>query len=191
MTDSTQPEALRLAELFTADEWPGHMTLVSYARECVAELRRQHTRIAELEQEAAHTDSLLGKANALARIRAHRIAELEAQLESIGAGGVSGPLMGRTDSKERAGRFTKKPVTIDAWLIDFGNKPLPDWVNEAFLTEAIDWCPSGEGLYINTLEGHMLGANGSWLIKGVQGELYSCKPDIFAATYDLGPMEKP
>ena len=109
---------------------------------------------------------------------------LEAQLEAIGAGGVSGPLMGRTDSKERAGRFTKKPVTIDAWLIDFGNKPLPDWVNEAFRTEAIDWCPSGEGLYINTLEGHMLGANGSWLIKGVQGELYACKPDIFAATYE-------
>lgn len=66
MTDKTQPEALRLAELLTADEWPGHMTLVSYARECVAELRRQHA----------------------------RIAELEAELEAVGAGGVSGPLMG-------------------------------------------------------------------------------------------------
>ena len=75
MTDSTQPEALRLAELFTADEWPGHMTLVSYARECVAELRRQHT----------------------------RIAELEAQLEAIGAGGVSGPLMGRGSIAASAG----------------------------------------------------------------------------------------
>lgn len=117
-----------------------------------------------------------------------RIAELEAQLESIGAGGVSGPLVGRTDNKERAGRFTKKPVTIDAWLIDFGNKPLPDWVNEAFRTEAIDWCPAGEGLYINTLEGHMLGANGSWLIKGVKGELYACKPDIFAATYERASL---
>ena len=41
-----QNNALRLAELLTADEWPGNMTLVSYARECVAELRRQH---AELE----------------------------------------------------------------------------------------------------------------------------------------------
>lgn len=41
-----QPEALRLAEMLTADEGPGHMTIVSYARECVAELRRQHTRIA-------------------------------------------------------------------------------------------------------------------------------------------------
>ena len=47
--NNTQPEALRLAKLLTADEWPGNMTLVSYARECVAELRRQHARIAELE----------------------------------------------------------------------------------------------------------------------------------------------
>lgn len=94
----------------------------------------------------------------------------------------------KTESKERAGRFTKKPVTIDAWLIDFVNKPLPDWVNEAFRTEAIDWCPAGEGLYINTLEGHMLGTNGSWLIKGVQGELYACKPDIFAATYERASL---
>ena len=37
-----QPEALRLADLLTADEWPGSVTLVSYARECVAELLRQH-----------------------------------------------------------------------------------------------------------------------------------------------------
>ena len=65
MTDNTHPEALRLADMLTADEWPGHVTLVSYARECVAELRRQHA----------------------------RITEMEAQLEAIGAGGVSGPLM--------------------------------------------------------------------------------------------------
>ena len=37
-----QPEAQRLAEMLTADEWPGNVTLVSYARECVAELLRQH-----------------------------------------------------------------------------------------------------------------------------------------------------
>ena len=37
-----QPESLRLAEMLTADEWPGNMTLVSYARECVAELLTQH-----------------------------------------------------------------------------------------------------------------------------------------------------
>ena len=48
-TSTHKPEALRLAEMLTADEWPGSVTLVSYARECVAELRRQHARIAELE----------------------------------------------------------------------------------------------------------------------------------------------
>ena len=37
-----QPDALRLAAMLTADEWPGNVTLVSYARECVAELLRQH-----------------------------------------------------------------------------------------------------------------------------------------------------
>ena len=40
--DKKQPEALRLAEMLTADEWPGSVTLVSYAQECVAELLRQH-----------------------------------------------------------------------------------------------------------------------------------------------------
>ena len=60
MNTTQQPIALRLAEMLTADEWPGSVTLVSYVRECVAELRRQHA----------------------------RIAELEAQLSAIGAGGV-------------------------------------------------------------------------------------------------------
>ena len=42
MNKKQKPEALRLAEMLTADEWPGSVTLVSYARECVAELLRQH-----------------------------------------------------------------------------------------------------------------------------------------------------
>lgn len=40
------------------------------------------------------------------------------------------------------------------------------------------------GLRIPTLEGVMLGVEGDWIIRGVQGELYPCKPDIFAATYE-------
>jgi hypothetical protein len=40
------------------------------------------------------------------------------------------------------------------------------------------------GLHIPTLEGLMLGVEGDWIIKGVQGELYPCKPDIFEATYE-------
>ena len=53
MTDKQQPEALRLAEMLTADEWPGSVTLVSYAHECVAELLAQQARITELESQLA------------------------------------------------------------------------------------------------------------------------------------------
>ena len=60
MTNKKQPEALRLAEMLTADEWPGHVTLVSYARECVAELRRQHARITELEATPQPTQAQAG-----------------------------------------------------------------------------------------------------------------------------------
>jgi hypothetical protein len=38
---------------------------------------------------------------------------------------------------------------------------------------------------IDTLEGQMRGEIGDWIIKGVNGEFYPCKPDIFAKTYDL------
>lgn len=96
MTDKTQPEALRLADWLQAavqaypqmseDEPGGYASEVDQIMdEAAAELRRQHTRIAELEQEVAHADSLLGKANALARIRAHRIAELQARVQELGA----------------------------------------------------------------------------------------------------------
>lgn len=81
MTDRTQPEALRLAEML---EQEARLLLKPRSAAAAAELRSQHARIAELEQEVAHTDGLLGKANALARIRAHHIAELETKLSSSG-----------------------------------------------------------------------------------------------------------
>ena len=52
MTDK-QPVALKLAEMLPANEWLGHETLVSYARECVAELLTQYARITELESQLA------------------------------------------------------------------------------------------------------------------------------------------
>ena len=42
----------------------------------------------------------------------------------------------------------------------------------------------GEFLYIGTLEGEMMAGPGDWIIRGVKGEIYPCKPDIFAATYE-------
>lgn len=43
---------------------------------------------------------------------------------------------------------------------------------------------AGGGLDIKTLEGTMRADVGDWIIQGVKGELYPCKPDIFAATYE-------
>ena len=40
------------------------------------------------------------------------------------------------------------------------------------------------GLLIPTLEGLMVGRQNDWIIKGIKGEFYPCKPDIFAATYE-------
>lgn len=42
-----------------------------------------------------------------------------------------------------------------------------------------------EGLRIDTLEGSMLGDAGDWVIRGLHGEYYFCKPDIFEKTYEV------
>ena len=49
------------------------------------------------------------------------------------------------------------------------------------------WTGIGSGVlrsHINTLEGRMTAQVGDWIIKGVAGEFYPCKPDIFEATYE-------
>jgi hypothetical protein len=43
----------------------------------------------------------------------------------------------------------------------------------------------GDFLFIGTLEGVHRADPGDWIIRGIQGELYPCKPDIFAATYEM------
>lgn len=82
-------------------------------------------------------------------------------------------------------KYRKKPVVIDAWRISFDMDPPPMWVDRAFVIDIICWRPAVDGLYINTPEGTMIGDMGDWLIRGVMGELYACKPDIFEATYEL------
>lgn len=77
-------------------------------------------------------------------------------------------------------QYRKKPVVIDAFLL------WPVTTNKQ--AEAIAWCngsrgPDG-GVYINTLEGKMYAATGDYIIKGVNGEFYPCKPDIFEKTYE-------
>ena len=75
-------------------------------------------------------------------------------------------------------RYRKKPVVIEAVQYD-GTFPL------AFLGPDEKVRHGGDGkLVIQTLEGAMTAQVGDWIIRGIGGELYPCKPDIFAATYE-------
>jgi hypothetical protein len=113
---------------------------------------------------------------------------------------------GEADPFPAALRFRKLPVTIEAvrflkvegtGQIIFGVYPAPEWL--------IDACGGPEGqpgsiwasmgtLLIGTLEGSHLASPGDWIIRGVKGEVYPCKPDIFAETYEaeepatIGPI---
>jgi hypothetical protein len=80
------------------------------------------------------------------------------------------------------GKYRKKPVVIDA--VQWTGKNGPQV--QKFLGG--DQSPAGwvKGGYveIGTLEGLMVASLDDWIIKGVKGEFYPCKPDIFAMTYD-------
>ena len=102
-------------------------------------------------------------------------------------------------------KFRKKPVVIDAVLyngwewVDDVHTPMfdgsfegPEWLADA---QALDESEAGAvfldldseqpELTIVTLEGNHLARVGDWIIRGIAGELYPCKPDIFEATYEL------
>lgn len=90
--------------------------------------------------------------------------------------------------------FRKKPVVIQAIKWDGDNLfdviSFTDGKPDLSTTVAADkWTDYAAfvatyGLKIHTLEGYMLASVGDWIIKGVKGEFYPCKPDIFEATYD-------
>ncbi len=84
-------------------------------------------------------------------------------------------------------KFRKKPVVIEAFEVppnDSMTRRLPPpWLMEALIGGNVKAVPAG-GLSIETLEGTMTANVGDWVIRGVKGELYPCKPDIFAATYE-------
>lgn len=87
-------------------------------------------------------------------------------------------------------QYRKKPVVIDAVrvvsvliavkTVEWGD--LPSWIQEAYARD--EWTVRADGIAIRTLEGEMRADEGDWIIRGGAGELYPCKPEIFAATYD-------
>lgn len=80
-------------------------------------------------------------------------------------------------------KFRKKPVVIDAiqWT---GENDLE--VQELLRQGPYTFAGYVKGRYVDigTLEGLMVASPGDWIIKGVKGEFYPCKPDIFAELYD-------
>ena len=82
--------------------------------------------------------------------------------------------------------FRKKPVVVEA--VRFNTEEYHAQL------ELADWCggrlrgirlpPRERVIQIDTMEGEMEASFGDWIIKGVKGEFYPCKPDIFTITYD-------
>ena len=76
------------------------------------------------------------------------------------------------------GKYRKKPVVIEA--VQFTGDNFPEM--ELFIPVGV-YCDDGT-FDIGTLEGELHVSIGDWVIKGVNGEFYPCKPDIFEKTYE-------
>ena len=87
-------------------------------------------------------------------------------------------------------RYRKKPVVIEAFQYDGdlkssdGKYYVPEWAVYSFEGEHPVMYYDGPELYISTLEGVHHVSVGDYVIRGVNGELYPCKPDIFMKTYE-------
>lgn len=77
-------------------------------------------------------------------------------------------------------KYRKLPVEIEAF--QWGGQPPQEWPNWARVHMNIRW--EETNLQIDTEEGAMRANRGDWIIKGVNGELYPCKDDIFRKTYE-------
>lgn len=92
-------------------------------------------------------------------------------------------------------KYRKKPVEVEAFrydgdLIGSDGKPnVPDWAMKAYDTgvmyyDSVDEDSPPVELYISTLEGVQHAAIGDYIVRGVKGELYPVKPEIFRMTYE-------
>jgi len=91
-------------------------------------------------------------------------------------------------------RFRKLPVVIEAFKMTaerrWDNSEWPNWMHQAWNMELDEegslFCGEIDNgnLYIRTLEGVQLISWGDWIIQGIQGEIYPCRPDIFMETYE-------
>ena len=88
-------------------------------------------------------------------------------------------------------KFRKKPVEVEAF--QFYVDAMPDWfMNKVSANDIVlfncnykEYCNGKAYCEIKTLEGVMRANIGDWIIKGVKGEFYPCKDDVFKMTYDV------
>lgn len=90
-------------------------------------------------------------------------------------------------------KFRKKPVVIDAMQFDgtiASASAICQWANAGASEPLIDYVTqdgddkNAHDMLVHTLEGDHTASPGDWIIRGVAGEFYPCKPEIFAATYE-------
>lgn len=88
-------------------------------------------------------------------------------------------------------KYRKKPVIVEAFQYDGdimietnGKTDIPQWIIQAFKSKILCYGTQGH-LFIKTLEGTMIVSENDYIIQGVNGELYPCKPDIFEKTYEI------
>jgi hypothetical protein len=88
-----------------------------------------------------------------------------------------------------ARRYRKKSVEVEAQQFTTNNEEgsptmdaIVNWVNQG-RNEGGAW-HNGTDIFVATPEGQMRAGVGDWIIRGVKGEFYPCKPDIFEATYE-------
>jgi len=93
-------------------------------------------------------------------------------------------------------KYRKKPVVIEAFQMTqaqaSNTSEWPDWLKSAYQKDRgvegslfpVDQGGEASSLFIQTLEGLLTVSLNDWIIQGVHGEIYPCKPDIFDKTYE-------
>jgi len=79
-------------------------------------------------------------------------------------------------------RYRKRPIVVEAEQCIYGDIMRAKWLFEA--REGGILYNGSDGVYIQTLEGDMRVDNGDYIIRGIEGELYPCKEEIFLKTYE-------
>lgn len=82
-------------------------------------------------------------------------------------------------------RYRKKPVVVEAiqWEGPGDTNRIVNWLS-MHSGSIRGWTFVDDWIEIPTLEGAMKASSGDWIIRGIKGEFYPCKPDIFAVTYE-------